>query len=183
MAVEYISYIQTENLFKSWPTLIAIKESLRAELQSLENEVNQDDMDDYIYTQVIGNKVLTDIPPSGKISDTTGNVSASYQQVINRDHFNALEQIRNEKLSIELVDDKLSIAFRRLSPMQQRLLKLFYWENKFWTEVLEELKKEEYFMSKRQAQICRRDSIEKLQSISKITVDRYLFVIKLVEVE
>lgn len=183
MAVEYISYIQTENLFKSWQTLMAIKESLGAELQALRDKDNQDDIDDYIYTQVIGNKVLTDIPPSGKISDTTGSISSSYQQVINRDHFNTLEQIKKEKLSIELVDDKLSIAFRRLSPMQQQLLKLFYWENKVWAEVLKELKKDKHFMSKRQAQICRRDSIEKLQSISKITVERYSYVMKLMGVE
>lgn len=183
MAVEYISYIQTENLLRAWPTIQGVKESLDLEIQALGDGVNKDEEGDYIYTQVIGNKVLSDIPPSGKTSDTTGNIAESYQQVMKRDYYNTLKAIRGDKFCIELVDDKLELAFRRLSAMQQQILRLFYLEDKVWAEVLEELKKEEHFMSKRQAQVCRRDSIEKLQSISKITVDRYLYVMKLVGVE
>lgn len=182
MAVEYISYIQTENLFKAWPTIQGIKESLTLELKALVLK-NSDEKDDYILTQVMGNKVLSDIPPSGKISDTTGDTAASYLQVIERDYCSTLEAIKKEKFCIELVDDKLNIAFRRLSQIQQKILKLFYLDNKTWAEVLEELRKEKYFFSKDQAQQHRRRAIEKLQSISKITVETYVSVMKLVEVE
>lgn len=182
MAVEYISYIQTENLIRAWPTIQGIKESLQIELKALEVK-SSDEEDDYIYTQVMGNKVLSDIPPSGKISDSTGNIAASYLQVINRDYYSTLEAIKKEKFCIELVDDKLDIAFRRLSLVQQNILKLFYLEKKIWAEVLDELKKEKCFYSKQQAQAQRRYAIEKMQSISKITVDAYLQVMKLVEVE
>lgn len=182
MAQEYISYMQTENLFKAWPTIQGIKESLSLELKALEVR-NSKEKDDYILTQVMGNKVISDIPPSGKISDTTGDIAASYQQVINRDYYNTLEAIKKEKFCIELVDDKLDIAFRRLTPIQQKILRSFYLDNKIWSEVLEELKKEKCFLTKDQAQKYRRRSLEKVQSISKITVDSYLQVMRLVEVE
>ena len=81
MTIEYISYIQTEKLFTQWPTLKAVKESLGLELKALGNGVDKEDENNLIYTQVIGNKVLTDTPPSGNISDTTASTSASYQQV------------------------------------------------------------------------------------------------------
>lgn len=182
MAVGYISYIQTENLIRAWPTIQGIKESLSIELKALESK-NSDEKDDYILTQAIGNKVVSDIPPSGKISDTTGDIAASYLQVIERDYYSTLEAIKKEKFCIELVDDKLNIAYRRLSLVQQKILKLFYLENKTWAEVLEELKKEKHFFSKQQAQFQRRDGIYKIQTISKITVETYVSVMKLVEVE
>lgn len=181
MAVEYISYIQTENLIKNWPTLQGIKESLALEIKALGNEINQEEIDDLIYSQVVGNKVLSDNSPTGKISDTTGNVAASYQQVIKGDYYSTLEAIKKEKFCIELVDDKLNIAYRRLSQLQQKILKLFYLENKTWGEVLEELNAEKYFLSKQQAQLKRREGIYKIQTISKITVETYLQVMKLVE--
>ena len=182
MGLEYISYIQTEEIFKAWPTIQGIKESLALELKVLDT-ASSDEKDEYIYTQVVGNKVISDIPPTGKISDTTGDTATNYMKVINRDYYNTLEAIKKDKFYIELVDDKLNIGFKRLSPMQQQLLKLFYWEKKTWAEVLEELKKDKHFVSKHQAQVQRRCGIEKLQSISKITVEAYLKVMELVEVE
>lgn len=184
MAIEYISYIQTENLLKSWPIIQGVKESLTLEIQALGDGVNQDEEDDYIYTQVVGNKVLSDIPPAvGKISDTTGNISASYKQVMKHDYYSTLKAIREDKFCIELVDDKLDIAFRRLSFIERKILECFYLKNKTWAEVLEELKKERNYMSRQKAQLERRKAIERVQSISKITVDMYLQVMDLVEVE
>lgn len=183
MAVEYISYIQTENLFKNWNTLLGVKESLALDIRTLVATPMQEEIDDYIYTAVVGNKVLTDTPPSGKISDITGSVAANYQQVIERGYLGTLESVKKEKFCIELVDDKLNIAFRRLNLMQQQLLKLFYWENKTWAEVLDKLKEDKHFITKHQAQSQRRNSIEKMQITSKINVEMYLFVMRLVEVE
>jgi len=183
MAQEYISYIQTENLFKAWLTIQGIKESLGRELIFYEYTGKMGSANDYIYTKVIGNKVLSDTPPSGKISDSTGDTAVNIENMWDEDMQNRKNRLIEEKFCIELIDDKLHIAFRRLSAMQQQLLKLFYWEKKTWAEVLVELKKEKYFMSKHQAQLSRRNSIEKIQKISKITVDMYVYVMNLVEVD
>jgi|GEM_PF-2333800 len=182
MSLEYISYIQTEKLFKAWPTIQGIKESLELELKTL-TMASSEEKDEYIYTKIVGNKVISDIPPTGKISDTTGEIATKYVSIIEQDYYETLETIKKDKFYIELVDDKMNIAFRRLNPTQQQLLKLFYWERKTWAEVLEELKKEKHFMSKHQAQTQRRLSLEKLQKISKITVDMYEYVMNLLEVE
>ena len=183
MAVKYISYIQTEILVRNWKTLQGIRESLALDIQSLGEKPSQEEIDDYILTQVVGNKVMSDIPPSGSISDTTANTSASYKQIIKSGHSNALRSLREEKLCIELIDDKLNIAFRRLTVLQRRILTLFYLESKTWTEVLSELKEEKHFISRSNAQKYRRVSIEKVCSISKITTDVYLKAMNLVEVD
>ncbi|OZV12314.1 hypothetical protein CIW83_09450 [Tissierella sp. P1] len=183
MAVEYISYIQTENLIKVWPTIQGIKESLDRELSLYEYTNKIGSANSYIYTKVIGNKVISDIPPSGKISDTTGDTAVNIENMWDKDMKSIKNSLLEEKFCIDLIDDKLNIAFRRLSQMQQKILKLFYLDNKTWAEVLEELKVEKYFLSKQQAQFQRRNGIYKVQSISKITVESYLQVMKLVEVE
>lgn len=182
MAQEYISYIQTENLLRNWTTIQGMKESLQIELTKLE-KTNAEGKDEYILSQVLGNRVLSDTPPSGKISDTTGNVATSYKKILNQDYYTTLEEIRKDKYYVDIVDDKLNIAFKRLPRTQGRILKLFYLECKTWAEVLDELKSDKCYFTKQQAQRRRREGIYKIQSISKITTDDYNHVIKLVEVE
>lgn len=182
MAVEYISYNQTEELVKKWPIIQGIKESLTIELERL-SKASKSEVDDYIVTKVAGNKFLSDLPSVGQISDTTGNIAISYQQVIEHDYINTLEAIMKEKLLIELVDDKLNVAYRRLPFVQQRIVQLFYLENKTWRDTLNALNKDKIFFNKQQAQRQRRIAIERIRSISKITVDMYKQVMELVEVE
>lgn len=183
MALEYISYIKTEKLFASWQVIQAIKESLQLEIKAMETKNAMATAEEYIDTLTMGNKVAGDMPHSSKISDATCDIAASYRQVMRRDYINAYNQITDEKYCIDLVDDKLGLAFRRLSPAQQKILKLFYWEKKTWAEVLTVLKEEKHFLSKNQAQSQRRIGIEKMTSISMITTEMYDRVIKLVEVE
>lgn len=182
MAQEYISYIQTEELLRAWPTIQGVKESLNRELSLYKYTDKLGSRDDYIYTKVIGNKELSDMPYSGRLSDTTGDTAVNIEKMWDKDMAGIKEKLMEEKYCIELVDDKLNIAFRRLPQIQQQILRLFYIENKTWAEVLDLLKKYDY-MSKRQAQNRRREAIERIQSISKITVEMYEYVMNLVEVE
>lgn len=183
MAQEYTNYTKTEELIRLWPTIQGIKESLAIELGKFINQDNQEEADGYILSQVVGNKVLSDIPPSGKISDSTGDTAASYSNRLSREYDNNLSNIQEELHCISLVDDKLNIGFRRLPHTQQRIIRLFYLENKTWAETLDELRKQNCFITKQTAQRQRRDGIYKVQRISKITVDMYQRVIDLVEVE
>lgn len=180
MAIEYISYIQTENLLKAWPTIQGIKESLDRELNLYKYTDKMGSPEDYIYTKIIGNKELSDMPHSGRLSDTTGDTAVNIEKMWDKDMAGIREKLIEEKYCIELIDDKLSIAFKRLSPIQQQILKLFYMENKTWAEVLAQIND---YITKDQAQRRRKDAIEKMQSISKITVEMYEYVMDLVEVE
>lgn len=183
MALEYINYIQTENLVKHWNTLQGIRDSLKSELNSIGTNFHQNEIDDYVYTKVVGNKVLSDTPPSGKISDTTGNTAISYKDILDKDICETIECIEKEKFRVDLVSEKLEISYQRLSKTQLQILNLFYWEHKTWKETLEELKSNQQFMSKQQAQAQRRTALYKIQKISKITTENYEMVMKLVEVE
>lgn len=176
MAVKYISYLQTEKLFTQWPVIQGIKESLQIEINTIRAKNTMATDGEYIDTLVLGNRIMDTAPPSTKITDKTGNVAASYRQTMKRDYSNALKRITEEKLYIELVDDKLDVAFKRLPLTQQQLLKLFYWENKTWAEVLEEFKCNDCYLSKYQAQIQRQYGIERMKNISKITIKAYDYV-------
>lgn len=184
---EYISYIQTEKLFQAWPLIQGIKESIEKELEKVEQmqSIEEKEEAEYIYTKIVGNKELSDMPkPLGTVSDTTGNIAvADIRKIIRKDIQETRDRLLEEKFYIEMVDDKLNIAFKRLSRVQQRVLTLFYHENKTWAEVLDDLKQDKYFLSKHQAQIKRRHALEKIQRISKITVEMYDYVMKLLEGE
>jgi len=175
--------MQTEKLFQVWPTIQGIKESIEKELELIDQ--TQLEEDEYIYTKIVGNKELSDMPkPSGNISDTTGNMAvADIKRIIRKDIQETRERLLEKKFYIEMVDDKLNIGFKRLSKVQQRVLTLFYHENKTWAEVLDELKQDKYYLSKHQAQIKRRHALEKIQQISKITVEMYECVMDLVGVD
>lgn len=178
--MSYISYIQTEELLKTWTTIQGIQESLDKEIIIMKIRSEIDSPGEYIYTKSIGNKVITGLPPSGKISDTTGDTATSYQQVMKADYCNALDNLKEEKSYIDMIDDKLNIAFKRLTPIQKQILNLFYLEDKTWAETLEELRNGKYFITKHQAQSQRRCSVEKMQKIAKITIEMYVYVMRLV---
>lgn len=182
MAQEYISYIQTEDLLRAWPTIKGIKESLNRELTHYSYTDKMGSKEDYIYTKSIGNKELDDMPHSNTLPDKTGDLAVNIKKMWNKDIEEMQEKLAKEKYCVELVDDKLDIGFRRLSHLQQQIIKLFYMEGKTWAEVLDTLKNYDY-MSKRQAQDRRRKAVERIQSISKITVENYVYVMELVEVE
>ena len=133
-------------LFKAWPILDAILESLKVDLVIARNESknkgNIATETDYIESMVFGNKSLNDAPPSGKISDSTGNIAANYSNVLSQDKKKYMEEwkefaaeVGKDYLDIAAVTEKLGIAFKKLTLLQQTILKLYYWENKVWKEV------------------------------------------------
>lgn len=182
MAIEHISYMQLENLIRNWENIKSLRESLLLSIRAFNAGPDQKEVDDYIYTKVIGNKALSDTPPSGRISDTTGDTSNCYEENIKKDYSNSLKCLENERLYVEIVLDKLDIAFRRLTTVQQEIIKLFYVKEMTWAEVMEELSEQKQYITKRQAQRQRRSSIEQMQSISRISTDVYSCVIGLMEV-
>ncbi len=181
MAVEYISYLQIEKLFTQWPVIQGMKESLQLEIDAIEKKQALATKEEYIDTLSVGNKVLTGTPPPSKTTDKTGEVAANYPQIMTSDYNSTINKIMEEKFYIGLVDDKLDIAFKKISTMQQQLLKLFYWENKTWAEVVDELRQTECYLSKYQAQIQRQHGIERMKNISKITTKAYDYVMDMME--
>jgi hypothetical protein len=143
---DYIRFDETEKLFKAWPLLEAILESLKVDMfiarSKSQNKDNLASDEDYIEGMAYGNKSMSGIPPAGSVSDSTGNIAANYSKVMQQDKKTYVEEWKDfakeaskEYLIIAPVIEKLNIAFRQLTKVQQDILKLFYWEKKVWKEV------------------------------------------------
>jgi hypothetical protein len=145
--LDYIRYQEAELLFRAWPLLEAILESKKVDLfmawDKSHSKENLASDEDYIEGLVFGgDKSLDSAPPTGKISDSTGNIAANYNKAMIYDkvQYRAewrefAQEVGEEYFVIVSVIDKLKVAFKNLTVLQQNILKLYYWENKVWKEV------------------------------------------------
>jgi iron uptake system EfeUOB component EfeO/EfeM len=140
--LDYIRYHETELLFKSWPLLEAILESKKVDLLMARSKSRSKEElateADYIEGLVFGS--------DKSISDSTGTIAANYRKVMSQDRKSFsdewrefAEEVGEEYFVIAPVLDKLKIAFKNLTVLQQNILKLYYWENKVWKEVSKEV--------------------------------------------
>jgi hypothetical protein len=83
--LNYIRYHEVENLIRCKPTLEEIYNSVAAELEINRQKDSLGTQDDYIYDMAIGNKVVDNMPPTGKISDSTGSIAIAYPKVMKFD--------------------------------------------------------------------------------------------------
>ena len=180
--MNYIRYHEMEKLFAVWPELNAILQGILTELaiaRRLKGSTGTDD--DYIYSLCIGNKVIDNMPPSGRISDTTGNIASSYEKIMRYDRRSVSTELKGDALEISLVIDKLQLASRRLNPLQRHVLELYYWDGKTWTEIVEQIKAEGGYCSKGHVQNLRRLAMSKMANIIKIPIETYEFIMGIVE--
>jgi hypothetical protein len=178
--LDYISYQEAEKLFEIWPMLERIKENSTMELKALKY-MQGESIDDWIYSLSIGNKILDDMPHPHTASSPTERVAMNYKKAIGQELFETNEEIKTEIMLLWLIDNKLKIAFDGLTPLQQKILKLFYWEKKTWAEILSQLAEEKEYLSKHQAQVQRKEAIRRLAIMSRIPLKIYEEVIKIVE--
>ena len=178
--LNYISYQEAEKLFEVWPMLERIKENSAIETKLIE-AVKNENIDEWIYSLAIGNKVLDDLPHPHTNSSPTERIAMSYAKTIEHELLDTSEEVKKEIMLLFLVDIKLKIAFDGLTPLQQKILKLFYWEKKTWAEILSQLAKEKEYLSKHQAQVQRKEGIRRLAITSRITVKVYEDVMRIIE--
>jgi hypothetical protein len=192
--LDYIRFHETEQLFKAWPLLDAILESLKVDLfvarSKSQNKENLASDADYIEGMVFGNKEISGVPPVGSISDTTGNIAANYSKVMSQDKMKYAEEWREfakevgeEYFIIAPVLDKLSIAFRNLTKLQQDILKLYYWENKVWKEVRASISTDKNYKSESALKTERDRAIDKMAVIlsNSMEYETYQKIMKMVE--
>lgn len=176
-----IRYHETERLFTAWPSLDAIFESLLVDLNAIRVKGSTGVDEDYIYNMCVGNKITDYMPPTVRISDSTYRVAANYAKAMRYDQRELRNELKGEVFEISQVLEKLQIAFRRLTPLQRCILELCYWDGKTWAEIMDYIKTQGQFYSKRQAQEQRRIGIEKMTRIMKVSIEVYEEMMKLVE--
>jgi hypothetical protein len=180
--LEYIRFHETEQLFKAWPVLEAILESKKVDLlmarSKSRNKENLASDEDYIEGMVFGNKDISGVPPVGSISDTTANIAANYSKVMRQDKAKYAdewrefaEEVGEEYFVIAPVLDKLRIAFKSLTNMQQNILKLYYWENKVWKEVRASISTDKNYKSESGLKAERDRAIDKMAVILKNSME------------
>jgi hypothetical protein len=113
------------------------------------------------------------MPPTGKISDITANLAARYEKTIRSEKKHQNKEIQKDLYDVQMILGKLDIALRRTRPLQQKICKLFYWEKKSWPEILEQIKPDREYISKRTAQAYRRKAIETMARVLMIDSDDY----------
>ena len=180
--MDYIRFHETEQLFKAWPLLDAILESLKVDLfaarsKSRNNESLASD-EDYILSLAYGNRSLSDMPPTGKISDTTGNIAANYSKIMYQDRRQYAEEwqsfadeVGGEYFVIAPVLDKLKIAYKNLTKLQRDILRLFYWEGKVWKEVRASTSTDRNYKSESGLKVERNRAINKMTVILSNSMD------------
>ena len=173
----YISYQEAERLFEVWPMLQRIKQSTATELQLLETT----SIDEWVYTLSIGNKSLDGLPHQKSSTSSTERVAMNYKDFIDKNIIESREDIKIEIVLLYLVDEKLKIAYDGLTQLQQKILKLFYWQKKTWAEILSQLADEEEYISKHQAQTQRKEAIQKMAITARITEKVYTDVMKIID--
>lgn len=174
--MNYIRYHEAEYLFKKHHTLEAILESLSRELNSFSKELDTD----YIEGALFGGGDGVNVQ-SNKISDSTSRIAIGYDHDINKDYFATKAEIKVELNLISIILDKLNIAYRQIPHIQQDILKLYYWEEKNWDEVIDSIKKTRGFIVKKTAQRYRTLGIENIKTIAKIDIDSYQQVVKFLD--
>ena len=192
--MDYIRFHEAEQLFKAWPLLEAILESLKVDwLIAQSRSKNKEKLaseEDYIQSMVFGNKSLDSIPPKGKVSDTTGNIAANYEKIMSQDvkryseeWKEYAEEVGEECIIIISVLDKLNIAFRNLTKLQQDILRLFYWEGKVWKEVRASINTNRNYKSESALKAERDRAINKMAVIlsNSMGYETYERIMKMVE--
>ena len=177
----YIRYHEVETLYKAWPTLEGILESLCVDLKQLKSVKGIDTQDEYIYSLTMRARALNDTPRAGGLTDTTGNIAISYSEIMQHELKDVKHELREEYFVIATVLDKLVIAYKRLAPLVRAILEAYYWDNKTWDEIVSELEPKDQYISKAQAQRYRKAGMEKMRVILKVTVEDYKIIMRLVD--
>lgn len=171
-------YHEMENLLKQYKGIEGASESIKYELYGFSEGVDDNDVDDFISAMTLKGKPFdyVAVDNGGYIGDKTGNIAMNYRKQLEKENEQLIKDLESELFILQLVLDKLNIGLRRLPSIQQQILWRFYVENKTWIEVLDLL---DDYISKDQAQRQRRDAIERLQVMCRITISQYQEVAKL----
>lgn len=169
----YIRYHETEKLYAAWPTLEAIFESLCVDLRKENTLKGINTQDEYIYALTMRTRGYNDMPKGEWLTDKTGELAISYNDIIQRELKGISNELRDEYFVISTVLDKLVIAYKRLTPLVRAILEMYYWDGRTWDEIVTALEPKDQYMSKAQAQRYRRKGIEKMRVILKVTIDDY----------
>lgn len=179
--VEYIGYHETEELLKSYQDIRGMILSLKRELGQALEGIDKNDIDDAILSMALKHSAPDNIisHTTGNITDKTANIAISYQKKLEDERKALIDELTQELTLLQLISDKMEIALSSLSETQRNIIEAKYFLHLDWYTVLDKLAETKTYLSKYQAQTIRREAIERLMRITRITKIQYNQVIKL----
>lgn len=175
----YIKYPQVEELLKSYPLLKALLANLQREYRT----VYEADVDwlgaefEVMYSKIVGNHVLTDIPFGGHKSPgdkETGIIS----DAPGKEHKSAMRDIMADINLVWNVVDQMDNAFKCLTDDEQELIRDFYWQKRTIKQL-----RDKFHIGNSQVRRNKREAIEKMVKVLRITFGQYEFCKKQIEDE
>jgi len=176
--LNYINYQQTEELLRLYPAMVKQVEQLALSME----QICINDMDERIYSLVVGNKVLNDMPfpPVGNTSDKTAKVAMTYKEALKNTDNKAVTDIIKEMILVENTVKKIDLAYEDLPFFWKKVIegKYFVEPPKTWAEIAKDCRKK---FDKRTLQTYRKNAVEKIQRSMRMTELVYFDVIQLMK--
>jgi DNA-directed RNA polymerase specialized sigma subunit len=163
LSMEFVRYHETETLLKRFKELQGMSEVLRAQVQSV-MAVNEGE----VIESLVFFRNADGLPKSeGTVSDRTGNIAAGLRKS-NIEISDAIKEIAADLLLLDTTIQKLEIGLRVLLPNERKAVELKYFQGLNWYEIADEMSS-----SVATAQRHRKAGVERIRVVSRITVDDY----------
>lgn len=176
--MEYITYQNME-------TLLGFRDVIKGAFQAMQTELNhatgiteEDIIESMALKHTVPSDTLTHSP--GTVSDKTANTAIGYRKRLENENIALITELTKELMSLKLIIDKLEIGLNSLSETQKSIIDARYFQKLDWYTALDKLAADKMFISKYQAQNLRREAIEKLMQITRITVAQYETIMRLI---
>jgi DNA-binding NarL/FixJ family response regulator len=170
----YIRYQEAERLLQIYPDLKVMSENIRRQIKGISEK--GDNKDDNIASLALHHASFDDIPiySTGAITDKTCSTAIKYREAIDNEHMEVLQELMTELILLENAIDKIGIGMTILLKIQKDIIAAKYWQGLTWTEIASNL-----LMTESTCKQRRKEAIERLCIVSKITLTEFEQVVKL----
>ena len=176
--MDYIKYIQVEELLRKYPQLKSLLQNLQLELEQFVRTGVTDTIseDDILYSLSIGNRVLSDMP---QIFPLPGEKMTNIIEAKDRIMENRVikDLIKDINVMGEVVE-KVANALKSLPSEKYAIITQFYCEKKTWKQLADDIKLEDKPLKAR-----RREAIYQIASVLRVTREQYEFCMDYVKVK
>jgi RNA polymerase sigma factor (sigma-70 family) len=173
LQIDFIRYHEVEALLRNFQSLRGAEEVLRMQLQSILGESENETIESLaLFRNTDG------LPKSGGITpDRTGNIATGGLRKSNSEISEAAKSIAKDLTLTYAITRKMEIALNVLSPSERRVVELKYFEGLNWQEIADEMA-----TSISTVQRHRRAGVERVRIVSRITVDDYNRIMKILDI-
>lgn len=172
--MEYIRYTEAEELLQLYPDLVVLSTNIRNQIRLLTAE--RENPDAFIERLALRHAAPDEVPSysKGTITNKTCNTAITYEEKMNHENIEALQQLITELTLLETVIEKIDTGLKILFVTQREIIELFYWKGHTWSEIASKLILTESTCKQR-----RKQAIERFYPLSRITLAEYEKLMKL----